>query len=181
MKKLRLITAIAAIAFTLLLTMCSRSPSSNANSQMAVRIKDAPSFLCQKADIEIKGIQVYSSTQGWVTIPVRDTIMDILQLHDTSALLAMVNLDPGVITQVRVTLGLTDSIEVDGIDWVLNLTSSDFIIRVNDTVTANGAFTLIVDINAAESIWDDDNDGVHHHFSMNGSGACDFRRERNRF
>ena len=182
MKKLRVITTITATLFTLLLCMCTKeSSNTNPNSEMAVRIKDAPSVLCQKANIEIKGIQVFSSTQGWVTIPVRDTVVDILQLQDTSALLATVNLQPGVISQVRVTLGATDTVEVAGLQWVLNLTSTDFIIRVNDTVTANGAFTLIVDINAAQSIWDDDNDGIHHHYSMSGSGTCDFRRENHRF
>lgn len=173
------IAVIALIAFAcggiLFLSTCKKeNPASSSVSQLAVGIKDAPAH-CDRARIEIRGIRVYSLRDGWITIPMNDTILDILQLQDTSAILGVVNLEAGTITQVHVILGMNDTVTVGGIEYALDLTDSDLIVKVNDTLTSNSSFTLVVDINAAQSIFDDGTGG-HHHYHLQGSASCIFRK-----
>lgn len=174
MKKIAVIMMMPVLAGMLFISGCKKISSTTGNSQLAVRLKDAPAH-CDKARLEIKGIRVFLNHGGWITIPINDTTLDILQLQDTSALLGVVNIDAGTITKVQVLLGSDDSVTIGGISYALDLTDSDFIISVNDTLIPNGSFTLVVDINAAESIFDDGGEG-HHHFWMNGQGNCFFRR-----
>ncbi len=172
MKKITVIGAIFACAVILFFSTCKKE-SSTGTSSMAVRLKDAPAH-CDKAKLEIKGIKVYSEKDGWITIPINDTIIDILQLQDTSALLGIINIDAGTITQVQVILGGQDSVTIDGYTYVLALMGDSLTIKVNDTIAPNSSFTLTIDINAAQSIFDD---GDHHHFHLDGSASCAFRKD----
>ena len=179
MRKLKImILAVMACAGSLLLTMCGKDTNANNyTSEMAVRVKDAPMLHCDRIRLEIKGIKVYSSTQGWINIPVNDTVIDILQLQDTSALLSTIHLNAGIITQVVVTLGARDTVTIAGLDFVLDLVSTDIVTNVNNTVPINGVTTLVIDIQAPQSISDDDDGSGHHHYRLHGAATCDFHND----
>jgi len=170
----RIAVMIVACMCALLLTMCNNKDNP-ATSSVAVRMKDAPSIECQKARLEIKGIRIFVNGQ-WETVPMNDTIIDILQLRDTSALMGILNVSSGTITQVDITFGDADTVRVGGADFLLTMSTTDLILHVNDTITPNSLFTLLIDIKAAESIFDGDNDGIHHHFGFIGSASCGWRR-----
>ena len=176
MKKIAVI-AVACMC-TLLLTMCNKKDNP-ASSPVSVRLKDAPAIQCQKARLEIKGVKLFVHGE-WVSVPMNDTIIDILQLRDTSALIGTVNVGAGTISQIDITLGSADTVTVGGADFLLSLTTTDLIIAVNDTITANAGsgFTITIDINAGQSIFDNDTDGIHHNYQLNGTASCSFRRGR---
>jgi hypothetical protein len=181
MKKISLINIAVACVCSFFLCTCSKAPGSGSpddlNANVAMRVKDAPTALCQNARIEIKGIKVFTSGQGWVSVPMNDTIMDILQLQDTSALMGNLHLNIGTISQVQVTLGTDDTVTVGGINFLLTVTATTFTVPVNFALTASGNFVLVLDINAAQSIWDADNDGIHHNYNMTSSGTCTFGKQ----
>jgi hypothetical protein len=175
MKKIAVL--VVACMCALLLTMCMKDkPITSGSSQVAVRLKDAPSGLCQNARLEIKGIKIFVNG-AWVSVPMNDTILDILQLHDTSALMGTIHIGAGVVTKVDITLGSADTVTVNGVDYILTLTTTDIIIAVNDTLAPNGNFTITIDINAAQSIWDADAGGTAPNYEMGGTATCGFRRD----
>ena len=175
MKKITGMLVVFACLTALLFSACRKDTTSTGNSALAVRLKDAPANW-GRCMVDVRGIRLHSTTDGWITIPINDTIIDILQLRDTSALLGMVNLHAGVITEVHLLLGVRDSITIGGATFVVSVVpgdSDDIAIQVRDSILPSANFTLVLDLNAANS-FGADNDG-HWHMHGNMSGA--FRRD----
>ena len=174
MKKIT-VMLVAFACFALLFFSTCKKETTNGNSALAVRLKDAPGHW-DRCMMEIRGIRLHSSTSGWITIPINDTILDILQLQDTSVLLGTINVQAGTITEADLLLGIHDSITIGGQTFVIStLTgdSDDVAISVSDTLLPGGNFTLVLDLNAANSFYQD-GDG---HWRMHCALGQFFRRD----
>jgi hypothetical protein len=167
MKKITVMLVAFACLTVLLLSTCKKE-TANGNSTVAVRLQDAPGHW-DRCMVEVRGIRLFSSVNGWITIPISDTVIDILQLQDTSVLLGMVNLNAGTITEADLLLGVHDSITIGGATFVVSFLagdSDDVAIKVNDTILPGGSFTLVLDLNAAQSFYQGDDGGWHMHGHM---------------
>jgi len=174
MKKLIVMLGVFACLSVVLLYSCKKDTAAG-NSALAVRLKDAPGHW-DRCMMEIRGVRLHTSTGGIITIPVNDTILDILQLQDTSVLLGLVNLQAGTITEADLLLGMRDSITIGGETFVISTLSGDsddVVIHVSDTILPGANFTLVLDLNAGQSVGQD----ADGHWRMHGVLGQFFRRD----
>lgn len=156
---------LTALSLSLFLSTCKKDSSTNGMSTVGVRLKDAPAGW-EKFKVQVRGVRIHSDVDGWVTLPVNNTVIDILQLQDSSLLLGNVVLHPGAITEIHLMLGAENTITIGGVTFTITINSGDddVVIKVHEVVTPKGTFTLVLDLDAANSI-DDDHMG---HFTFHG-------------
>ncbi len=168
MKKLTIILIVFACLTTVLLSTCKKE-TTNGTSTLAVRLKDAPASW-ERCMVHVKGVRLHSSTEGWITIPINDTLIDILKLQDTSVFLGSVNLHGGTITEVHLMLGQNNSITIGGVTFVVSVLpgdGDDIMIKVSDALVAGANSTLVLDLDAAESFRFGDDGRWHMHGFLN--------------
>jgi hypothetical protein len=162
----RVMSVIVAIACAGLLWLGS-CKKGGTTSRVNVMLKDAPAHY-EKVKLQISGIQLFiDETGNWVTVPFNDGIIDILQFRDTSLFIGSVNVPLGTISQVRLILGQNNTVVIGGFEFPLMLLSGlddGLTIKVHEKITP-GIFKLVVDFDAAQSIFDD---GDGHHFHIKG-------------
>ena len=164
MKKITAMLVAFVCLGMLLLSTCKKE-TTHGTSALAVRLKDAPAGW-DRCMVELRGLRLHSERDGWITIPISDTVIDILKLQDTSLLLSTINLNAGTINQVDLMLGMRDSITIgDATFFVSTLAgdSDDVAINVSDTLIPGGSFTMVLDLNAAECVRDDGGGHFHWH------------------
>jgi len=166
MKKIAaLMVAFSCIIIALLFSTCKKDGSVAGQSKVNVRLKDAPAH-CDKMKVHVKGFKIRLENGQTLTFPINDTIVDILQLQDTSLLLSTVNIPAGTITEVSIILGSQDTVTIGGVDYVLSLSafdSSDYVLKINSPTLPGKTYTIIIDLNANNSLMDDGDDGYGHH------------------
>lgn len=170
MKKITAIV-IAITCSLLILNSCKKDQNNTGTSRVAVMLKDAPA-LVDKVNLDVKAISILSDKAGWIRIA-KDTMFDILQFRDTSLLMGYVSVPYGTITDVKLELGANSTIVIAGITMPLILADADIngiILHINQDVRPGLLDAqLIVDFDAANSIFDDGNHNYHchpvmHHF-----------------
>ncbi len=155
MTKLKVTAWITLIALGVILLMnaCSKEDEGNATSN--VSMKDAPGDF-QQVNIEVTGVEVHTSTGGWESIAVNDSIYDLLLLADSAnAALGTAVIPASVISQVRLLLGSQNTVMVDSVIYPLSLSSQDesgLKLNIHKTLTNGAVYTLMLDFQAEESI-----------------------------
>lgn len=118
------------------------------------RLTDAPAAY-DALFIDVQGIEVHTSAQGWTTLNSSLGIIDLLTLvngHDT--LIASGQFS-GKISQIRLLLGYRNSIVVDGISYNLDVPSgesSGLKINLHQLLQAGQLYEWIIDFDAARSV-----------------------------
>jgi len=166
MKKITAILVAFACVGILLFSTCTKSDLTSggpSSSQVAVRLKDAPSAMCEHVWMHIRGFRIRTFHHGLITIPVNDTTVDILQLKDSSLLIGMVNIPADTITEISLMLGTDDSVTIGGVNYVLSdnfNNDSDLVsLQIQETAAPGKTYTFIIDLDASQSIFVDDK---HH-------------------
>jgi hypothetical protein len=120
-----------------------------------VSLKDAPGDF-QQVNVEVTGVEVHTTSDGWRGIIVKDSIYDLLLLTDSAGtFLGSGTIPASHITQVRLILGTQNTVMIDSVVHPLSLSSQDetgLKVNVNQDLANGGVYTLILDFEAEDSV-----------------------------
>jgi len=148
---------ITTLAFLFIFLMaCSdddTAESSPSKSKIEVRLTDSPANYSE-INIDIREVQVQNN--GWINLTTQTGIYNLLDFRNgIDTLIASDSIPSGRINQVRLILGDSNSIVVDGIEYPLTIPSgsqSGLKLLVNDDLIPNITYSLLLDFDAAKSI-----------------------------
>jgi len=163
MKKLRLsLLPLFAAALAIAITACKKEdvePTSEKN-EFKVRMTDAPGNFAS-LDVEITNVEVYSESDGWVTLNNDAQVVSILDLtNGNETTIAYQNsVSAGLYTQMRISFGgqtnlmLFDSNSSGLIQANLNWgTSNQVVIEIDEEVSSTSSANVLLDFQVAESL-----------------------------
>jgi len=156
MKNILLPLLLIFSAFTI--SQCKKD--SSGVSSVTVRLKDATASY-DHVYVEVVGVDIHSDKTGWIHVPVQDSIYDLLTLQgNASTVLGTQQFPAGMISQVRLILGLKDTIVVAGTSYPLTLSSEDesgLKLNVHEEAAASVNYILLLDFDASQSIVENGN------------------------
>jgi hypothetical protein len=127
---------------------------------VAVQLTDTPAAY-EAVYVEVIGLEVHTNTEGWMTVPVTDSIYDLLQLQDTAnALLGSLVIPVGTLSQIRLILGDQNTVTVNSVTYPLSLSSQDesgLKLNIHQELSNNATYTLVLDFDASHSVIDNGN------------------------
>lgn len=142
------------------LMSCNKNSSAGGNSSMSVYMTDGPAAY-DKLYIDVKSIQVKSSTDAsendWINIPLaRPGIYNLLDLKNgIDTLMGTLQLPAGHISQLRLILGLNNSVVINGISYPLTTPSaqqSGLKLAINADLLDGINYKIWIDFDAARSV-----------------------------
>jgi hypothetical protein len=144
-----------------LFPQCSKEDAGNRGSAVLnVVLKDAPG-LYEAVLVEVLEVQIHSTSAGWVSVDVQDSIYDLLLLQDSAiAVLGQTLVPADRISQIRLILGDDNSVQKDSVVYPLSMSSQDetgLKLNVNQVIQAGALYTLVLDFKAEESVIDQGN------------------------
>jgi len=133
---------------------CSKDEEQG-SAKVNLLLKDAPGDF-QQVNVEVIEVQLHTTSGGWQTIPVNDSIYDLLLLQDSAnAVLGIATLPASKLSQLRLILGTQNTVMVDSVIHPLLLSSQDesgLKINIDQTLVPNGIYTLMIDFDAEASV-----------------------------
>ncbi|MEJ7767611.1 MAG: DUF4382 domain-containing protein [Chitinophagaceae bacterium] len=126
MRNTKMLVTMLPIAFCLMLfSACTKN--NQKTSQLSIRMTDAP-FDAQEVNVEIKEVRVNfaSDTLSWVSLPTNAKVYNLLGLQNgVDTLLATGSIPTGTVQQLRLVLGINNSIKINNITYPLSVASAD--------------------------------------------------------
>lgn len=111
--------------------------------------------------VEVVGAEVHTNVQGWMTVPVHDSIYDLLQLqNNANAVLGSMAVPSGTLSEIRLILGSQNTVTISSVVYPLSLSSQDesgLKLEIHQELSANTTYTLVLDFNAMQSVKDNGN------------------------
>lgn len=153
----KLIGFMALMIFALLLFGCTQTTTNESaeEGRLVIAITDAAANLesVQKIDVTIESIKVLSDVNGWVTINMNPTTVDLLDLNasNTTILLADVNVPAGNYSQIELEVSNVTIVDANGTSTA-KVPSNRFKVISNTKVDTNTATALTFDVLASESL-----------------------------
>jgi hypothetical protein len=96
-----------------------------------------------------------------MTVPVTDSIYDLLQLQDSAnAMLGSLVIPTGTLSQVRLILGSHNTVTVNSVVYPLLLSSQDesgLKLNIHQELSDDATYNLVLDFDAAQSVIDNGN------------------------
>lgn len=152
--KVTLLTFIIGIIVVSCFHACSKDDG-DGTATIKLLLKDAPGDY-QQVNVEVIDVELHTSSNGWQTIPVNDSIYDLLLLAgNANTFLANAIVPASNLTQLRLILGTQNTVMVDSIIYPLVLSSQDISglkINLNQSLTPGAPYTLVIDFDAAASV-----------------------------
>jgi hypothetical protein len=156
MKKLTiLIPALLAFA---LFTGCQKDDS-HPTSTLVISLTDAPASYTE-VNVEVVDIEINCEGNGWIHVPVTDSIYNLLALGNHPAFLANAVLPSGTISQVRLILGTHNTVVVGADTFPLLLSSEDetgLKLNIHKNIVGGAAYDLLIDFDAEQSVVEEGN------------------------
>jgi hypothetical protein len=155
MKTIRKITLFAAAL--LLLTACNKDEdmTSQSTTPVKVRITDAPGNF-QQVNVDITGVEFKVNSGTTVNLNVSTGIYNLLDfVNGLDTLIASADVPSGELSQVRLILGVNNSVMVDSVVYPLSTPSamqSGLKLNVHTTLTPGVLYELLLDFDANQSI-----------------------------
>ncbi|PUZ21709.1 carbohydrate-binding protein [Chitinophaga parva] len=159
MKKISLLLILPAI---LIFAACKKDNKSG-TAAVTMRLTDAPAAY-DHVFIDIQRVEVTMEGSSTTTItPVHPGVYDLLSLKNgLDTLLAQTTLPAATIGQIRLVLGSNNSLVVNGTSYPLNTPSaqeSGLKLNFHQSLSADSAYTIWIDFDAAKSIVQTGNGG----------------------
>ncbi len=129
---------------------------------MEVRMTDAPGNFAS-LDVQITKVEAYLQNSGWVTLNSQTQTVAVLDLTNgaETSIASNSSLSAGMYTKLRLTFGNTNSLQLSGSGGGSSLdlsfgtnTSHQVEIEINEQVNASETTSVLIDFNAAQSIYD---------------------------
>jgi hypothetical protein len=129
------------------------------NARLEIRLTDAPGDY-EEVNIDIQGIEIHAEegnqNSGWRSIDVEDGVYNLLDLSNgLDTLLASVELPAGRVSQVRLILGESNTVKIDGVTKDLSTPSaqqSGLKLNIHVDLVEGVTYKLLLDFDAARSI-----------------------------
>jgi hypothetical protein len=150
-------TIVTLCMFALLLTACAQQTGEEQSNkgQLVVTVTDAAADMgaVSSIDVTIDSVQVHSVANGWTTLTMDATTVDLLALKATNsnALLANVQVDDGEYDQVRLDISKVVVTDAQG-EHEAKLPSKELKVNTNFAVGNNTTTTASFDIVADKSL-----------------------------
>ncbi len=147
---------IAGLAIILGITIVSCQKEKLYDGSMTVKMTDAPANLV-KVNVEVVGFEVNHDKNGWISLPIREGIYDLLELqNNVNVILAdQVAIPVGKINQVRLVLGTQNSIQDTIAVYPLKIPSgmeTGLKLNVDQVIEPNKTVEIVLDFDVNESI-----------------------------
>ena len=137
-----------------------QTDDSNPTSTLVISMKDAPAAY-DEVNVEVIEIEVHHDGSGWITVPVTDSIYNLLTLQgNNAAFLANAVIPSGTISQIRLILGTHNSVVIGPDTHQLLLSSQDetgLKLNIHQNLVGGVTYDLLIDFKAEESIVDEGN------------------------
>jgi len=160
MKKIHVLISLALIGIPALFIGSCKKEDSKPTSTIVFSMKDAPAAY-DEVNVEVTEIQIHSDGDGWITVPVTDSIYNLLILQgNNAAFLANAVLPSGTVSQVRLILGTHNTVVVGGTTFPLLLSSEDetgLKLNIHQNLIGGVTYDLLLDFNADQSVLDEGN------------------------
>ncbi len=154
MKTVSKMVIMVLVGLPMLMTVGCKKEMPN-SSNVRFNLTDAPGDY-EAVIVDIKGVEVNTETQGWVTIQSDLGKVNLLDyMNGKTTLLAEGQIAAGKITQVRLILGSENSIIADGKTFMLQTPSAmqnGLKLNVNNTLQAGSNYEWTIDFDAAQSV-----------------------------
>src|SRR5687768_14239657 len=96
-----------------------KKDESNPTSTIIVSMKDAPASF-DEVNVEVIEVQVHTNQDGWITVPVTDSVYNLLLLQNNNAtFLANTVIPSATFSQVRLILGSNNYVVIGGTSYPL--------------------------------------------------------------
>lgn len=145
------------LTIILVLFSCKKKPTEEVgNGTLNLRLTDSPA-LYEHLYLDIQEVQVNHSEKGWITVgPQVAGLYDILAYNNgIDTLLGTKSIQVGTISQIRLILGNSNSIVVNGITSAITVqgsAQSGLKININQEITANATINRWIDFDVAKSV-----------------------------
>jgi hypothetical protein len=158
-KKIRIAFAPILAAAVFMFTACE-DKNNGSYSGLNVKLIDAPANY-EEVNLDVKGVEVHASnsadsTDGWTKLNVASGIYNVLDLtNGVDALLASARIPSGEISQIRLILGNSNTVKVDGETLPITVPSSlksGLKLNVHEVLMPEIDYTIVLDFDAARSI-----------------------------
>jgi hypothetical protein len=153
MKSRTVVFLLLAAAPMLMMVSCKKESANSSNVKF--KLTDAPGAYDQ-VNIDIRGIEVYSQGQGWVTFNSNLGVVNILDYtNGQTTLLAEGQLNAGTITAAHLIIGDNNSVVIDGISHHLESSAAlqaGLSVNLNNQLQAGQSYEWTIDFDAAQSI-----------------------------
>lgn len=114
-----------------------------------------------QVNVEVIEIEVHTDADGWTTVPVTDSIYNLLAFQgNNAAFLANAVLPSGTLSQVRLILGTHNTVVIGTNTYPLLLSSQDetgLKININKNLVGGVTYDLLIDFDAGQSVVEEGN------------------------
>ena len=151
--KTKIIAAIMLIGLAVAQVACKKD---SADGAISVAMTDAPADY-QQVNVEVIGLEVNHEKEGWISIPIKVGIYNLLDLQNNVTVLLAddVSIPAGAITQMRLILGTNNSIVDNTGTYSLKVPSGSetgLKVNLNQVIAPNGNILIVLDFDASASI-----------------------------
>lgn len=159
MKKLNLILSLIVLGFVM--NSCSNNDSAQ-TYPVAIKMTDAPGPY-EKVYIDLQGVEITGNDGQMVTTNVKKGIYNLLDFtNGVSTLIATDTLNVSKVEQIRLILGVNNTVVIKGVSYPLSTPSADqsgLKLQVHQTLQAGVLYNILLDFDANKSIVDLGNGG----------------------
>lgn len=164
MKKKVLIAGLSLFTASMITLSACKKENGEGSGSMSIHMTDAPGDYLQ-VNVDVKSVEVHHEHSGWVALPTRDSIYNLLDLQNN---VSTVLSDPkdmplGKITQLRLILGPNNTIMTkDSVVHDLQTPSaqqSGLKINLNTDIRSNQEVNIRLDFDADKSVVEQGNGG----------------------
>ncbi len=152
MKTWRILLAVSILC--MLLSACKKDTNTNGTSQLAVRMTDAPGNY-DEVNIDIQNVMVTTSSGNEISLNARAGVYNLLKFSNgLDTLLVKADINADAIEQVRLVLGVSNSVVINGTTYSMSTPSaqqSGLKVQVHKTLSA-GLNTILIDFDAQQSV-----------------------------
>ncbi len=153
MNKIKLI-----LIFTMIvgISACKKNDSNNAGTaEYSVRMTDAPGPYSE-VNVDIIGVEITGNGGATTMLNINPGIYNLLEFaNGADTLIATGSLEAGDVQQIRLILGVNNTVVIDSVSYPLATPSADqsgLKIQVHQTLEAGVAYSILLDFDANQSI-----------------------------
>lgn len=133
---------------------CSKD-SGSGKASVSVQLTDAPANY-DAVMIDVQGVEIKGDIGSAVMLNTIAGMYNLLELSNgVNTLIATGDLEPGMVSQIRLILGTNNTVMVDGVDYPLSTPSamqSGLKLQINQTFEAGVSYNILLDFDASQSI-----------------------------
>ena len=154
MKMKKTIFILTILMFGSMMNSCSND-STKSSYPVAIKMTDAPGSY-EAVFVDLQGVEITGSGGETVTLNVKKGIYNLLDLtNGVSTLIATDTIETSTVEQIRLILGTSNSVKVNGVSYPLSTPSAEqtgLKLQVHQTLEQGILYTILLDFDANKSV-----------------------------